>query len=44
MKNFLGNDFNKETEDAIHFYTPIFYAFDNFSPYTVEIWGKKFQT
>lgn len=44
MENFLGNDFNKETEDAIYFYTPIFYALDNFSSHIIEIWGKKFQT
>lgn len=44
MKEFLGNSFNKETEDAIYFYTPVFYALDNFSAHIVEIWGKKFQT
>ena len=44
MEQFPGNDFNKETEDAIYFYTPIFYALDNFSAHIVEIWGKKFQT
>ena len=44
MEQFLGNDFNKETDDAIYFYTPVFYALDNFSAHIVEIWGKKFQT
>lgn len=44
MEQFLGNGFNKETEDAIYFYTPVFYALDNFSAHIVEIWGKKFQT
>lgn len=44
MEQFPGNDFNKETKDAIYFYTPIFYALDNFSAHIVEIWGKKFQT
>ncbi len=44
MQQFLGNEFNKETEDAIYFYTPVFYALDNFSAHTIEIWGKKFQT
>lgn len=44
MKEFLGNSFNKETEDAIYFYTPVFYVLDNFSAHIVEIWGKKFQT
>lgn len=44
MEQYLGNDFNKETEDAIYFYTPIFYGLDNFSAHIVEIWGKRFQT
>ena len=44
MDQFLGNSFNKETDDAIYFYTPVFYAFDNFSAYIIDIWGKKFQT
>lgn len=44
MEKFLGNDFNKETEDAIYFYTPVFYVLDNFSAHIIEIWGKKFQT
>lgn len=44
MEQFLGNGFNKETDDAIYFYTPVFYVFDNFSAHTVEIWGKRFQT
>ncbi len=44
MNKFLGNDFNKETDDAIYFYTPVFYALDNFSAYVVDIWGNKFLT
>ncbi len=44
MKQFPGNDYNKETDNAIYFYTPIFNALDNFSAHIVEIWGKKFQT
>lgn len=44
MQEFLYNDLNKETEDAVYFYTPIFSALDNFSAHIVEIWGKKFQT
>ena len=44
MNQFPGNQFNKETEDAIFFSTPVFYALDNFSAHIVEIWGKKFQT
>lgn len=44
MSQFLGNDFNKETDDAVYFYTPVYYVLDNFSAHTVEIWGKKFQT
>lgn len=44
MEQFSGNDFNKETEDTIYFYTPVFYALDNFSAHIVEIWDRKFQT
>ena len=44
MQHFSGNDFNRETADTIYFYTPIFYALDNFSAHVVEIWGKKFPT
>lgn len=44
MAQEIKGDFNKETEDAIYFFTPPFYALDNFSAYTVEIWGKQFQT
>ena len=44
MSDFIGNDFNKETEDAIYFFTPKFYALDNFSAYVVQIWGETFPT
>lgn len=44
MTQFPHNNFNRETDDTIYFFTPAFYAFDNFSPYIVEIWGKRFQT
>ena len=44
MDQFIGNGFNKETKDTVYFYTPVFYSLDNFSPFIVEIWGKKFQT
>lgn len=44
MKEFIENEFNRETEDSVYFYTPKFYALDNFSAYMVEIWGKKFPT
>lgn len=44
MEQFSGNNFNKETEDTIYFYTPVYYALDNFSAHVIEIWGKKFQT
>ena len=37
-------DFNRETAEAIYFFTPRFYALDNFSAFTVEIWGKVFPT
>ncbi len=37
-------DLNKETEEAVYFYTPEFYALDNFSAHTVNIWGIDFPT
>lgn len=35
---------NKETSDAIYFFTPAFDALNNFSAHTVELWGKRFPT
>lgn len=40
----LGNDLNRETDTEVYFFTPPFYALDNFSAYTVEIWGRRFPT
>ena len=38
------HDLNQVTDDKVYFYTPRYYVLDNFSAYTVEIWGKKFST
>lgn len=38
------NEFNKETNNEVYFYTPKFYVFDNFSPFVIKIWGKEFMT
>lgn len=35
---------NKETEDAIYFFTTAFEPFSNYSAHQVEIWGKIFPT
>lgn len=35
---------NKETDDAVYFFTPAFHPFDSFSAHRVEIWGIKFPT
>ncbi|PIQ68342.1 MAG: hypothetical protein COV91_04665 [Candidatus Taylorbacteria bacterium CG11_big_fil_rev_8_21_14_0_20_46_11] len=35
---------NKETAEAVFFYTPAFDALNNFSAHTVDIWGKHFPT
>jgi ribA/ribD-fused uncharacterized protein len=35
---------NKETEDAVYFFTVPFEPLNNFSPHRIEIWGKDFQT
>ncbi len=35
---------NRETTEAIYFYTPAFDALNNFSAHTVELWGTLFPT
>ena len=35
---------NKETGDAVYFYTPAFDALSNFSAHSVEVWSKRFPT
>ncbi len=35
---------NKETSDAIYFYTPSFDALNNFSAHRIELWGVCFPT
>ena len=35
---------NRETAEAIYFYTPAFDALNNFSAHRIEIWGKYFPT
>jgi hypothetical protein len=39
-----SNGLNKETDEAVYFFTPVFYPLDNFSAHQVEIWGHKFPT
>lgn len=39
-----GDGQNKETDDAVYFYTPNFYSLDNFSAHSIHIWGKIFPT
>src|SRR3989344_6017147 len=35
---------NRETKEAVYFFTPAFDVFNNFSAYTVDIWGRRFPT
>lgn len=35
---------NRETDDAVYFFTPSFHTLDNFSAHQVNIWGIKFST
>lgn len=35
---------NKESDEAIHFFTPAFDALNNFSAHRIEIWGEVFPT
>ena len=44
MTNYLSNQQNIESEKSVYFYTPDFYALDNFSAFTVRIWDKEFKT
>jgi ribA/ribD-fused uncharacterized protein len=39
-----GDGKNTITDESVYFYTPRFYVFDNFSAYTIDIWGKEFAT
>ncbi len=38
------SDPNHVTDKAVYFYTPRYYAFDNFSAFAVELWGNVFTT
>lgn len=38
------HDPNYVTDEAVYFYTPRYYAFDNFSAFGVEIWDRYFPT
>ena len=38
------SDPNYVTDTAVYFYTPQYYAFDNFSAYAIELWGQLFPT
>lgn len=44
MNVYPNNELNKETDEAIYFYSPQYYALDNFSAFVIKIWGKEFQT
>lgn len=44
MDSKIANNLNRETKDAVYFYTPPFYHLDNFSAHAVKIWGKIFPT
>lgn len=35
---------NRETGEAVYFYTPVFDALNNFSAHAVDLWGKRFPT
>lgn len=35
---------NKETNEAIYFFTPAFDALNTFSAHTIELWGKRWKT
>ncbi len=35
---------NKETDDAVYFFTPAFHVLDSFSAHAIKLWGKTFPT
>lgn len=39
-----SNNLNRETDDAIYFFTPAFHPLDNFSAHIIKLWGKFFMT
>lgn len=44
MPTEIENEYNKETEENVNFYTAAYYVFDNFSAHAIDIWGRKFPT
>ncbi len=39
-----SQDLNKETDEAIYFFTPAFHVFDSFSAHIIKLWGLTFPT
>lgn len=39
-----SQDLNKETDEAIYFFTPAFHVFDSFSAHRISLWGLTFPT
>ncbi|WKZ26776.1 MAG: NADAR family protein [Candidatus Paceibacterota bacterium] len=39
-----NKDLNKETDNAVYFFTPAFHPLDNFSAHVINIWDKEFST
>jgi ribA/ribD-fused uncharacterized protein len=39
-----SNDLNRETNDAVYFFTTAFHPLDNFSAHAIHLWGKDFPT
>ncbi len=39
-----SSDVNRETDEAVYFFTPAFYPLDNFSAHSVNLWGIQFPT
>jgi ribA/ribD-fused uncharacterized protein len=44
MNMLPGDGENKTTDEAVYFYTPRYYVFDNFSACSVSLWGQVFPT
>ena len=40
----FSDGLNKETDQAVYFFTPAFHPFDSFSAHRVKIWGLEFPT
>lgn len=44
MNSTSNEELDKETDDAVYFFSPAFYQLDNFSAYAIYLWDMEFPT